>query len=343
MANYDKSILVTGGTGFLGSYLLRYLVEMGFTQIHAIKRKNSPMDLVASVKDQINWLEGDILDIPFLETVLEGKQQIYHCAAMVSFQSKDKKRMMEINDQGTSNIVDVAITKNIEKLVHTSSIAALGRNETDDTLDENAVWEYNNFNSNYAKSKYRAEMHVWRGIAEGLTAAMVNPALILGSGFWNAGTPKMFKTLSRSFPFYPKGGTGVVDVRDVARFMISLMNSDIVAERFVLSGENISYQSLFGQIAKSTEAKPPHTLIPEWLSQITWRLEWIRSRLTGANPLYTKENAATTKHYFKYKNEKSKSVFDFEYTPIEKTLNETGQQFLTSKNKKAACLLLNHL
>lgn len=343
MVNYDKSILVTGGTGFLGSYLLRYLVEMGFTQIYAIKRKSSSMDLVATVKNKINWLEGDILDLPFLEEVLEGKQQIYHCAAMVSFQSKDKQQMMEINDQGTANIVNVALANNIEKLVHTSSIAALGRNEKADTIDEKAVWEYNNFNSNYAKSKYKAEMHVWRGIAEGLTAAMVNPSLIMGSGFWNAGTPKMFQTLSRNFPFYPKGGTGVVDVRDVARFMIALMNSDIVSERFVLNGENISYQELFGQIAIATDAKPPHTLIPEWLSQIIWRLEWIRSKLTGANPLYTKENAATTKHVFKYKNDKSKSVFDFEYTPIEKTLNDAGKQFLASKDKKSAYLLLNHL
>ena len=257
MANFDNSILVTGGTGFLGSYLLRYLVEMGYTQIYALKRANSPMDLVLPIKDKINWLEGDILDMPFLEEAMEGKQQVYHCAAMVSFQSKDKNRLLEVNDQGTANVVNVALLKNIEKLIHTSSIAALGRNEQNDTIDENAVWEHNDFNSNYAKSKYKSEMQVWRGIAEGLTAAMVNPSLIFGSGFWHTGTPKMFQTLSKSFPFYPKGGTGVVDVRDVARFMILLMNSDVEAQRFVLNGDNLSYQQLFGLIATSTDANPP--------------------------------------------------------------------------------------
>ena len=341
MANFNKSILVTGGTGFLGSYLLRYLVEMGYTQIFAMKRTNSPMDLVLPIKDKINWLEGDILDVPFLEGAMEGKEQVYHCAAMVSFQPKDKKRMMEVNDQGTANVVNVALSKSIEKLVHVSSIAALGRIENNDTVDENAVWEHNDLNSNYAKSKYKSEMQVWRGIAEGLPAAMINPSLIMGSGFWNAGTPKMFTTIAKNFPFYPKGGTGVVDVRDVARFMIQLMNSEIVGERYVLNGENISYQNLFQQIATSTNAKTPQRPISEWLSQIAWRLEWIRSKLTGASPLYTKENANTTKHFFKYKNDKSKAAFDFSYTPIEETLKETGQQFLQSNGKKSAFLDLN--
>ncbi len=341
--NLNKTILVTGGTGFLGSYLLRYLVSYGFKNIRATKRKNSRMDLVIEIKDKVQWLEGDILDIPFLEEAMERIEQVYHCAAMVSFQTKDKNRMMEVNEGGTANIVNVALQKNIQKLIHTSSIAALGRVEGTCAVDENATWEHNELNSNYAKSKYNAEMQVWRGMAEGLTIGIVNPSLIMGSGFWEEGTPKMFKTLSKNFPYFPKGGTGMVDVRDVAKAMIRLMNSDIVNERMILNEKNLTYKNIFAQIADSTEAKIPSKEISPLLSAIAWRLEWLRSKLTGANPLYTKENANTTKHFFEYKNDKSKELLNFEYTSIEETLKATGQQFLESKatGSKSAFLPLN--
>lgn len=341
--NLNKQILVTGGTGFLGSYLLRYLVANGFKNIKAIRRKNSRMELVSEVKEKIKWIEGDILDIPFLEEEMDGIEQIYHCAAMVSFQPKDKKQMMAVNEEGTANIVNVALKSNIGKLIHTSSIAALGRIEGTNTVDENATWEHNDLNSNYAKSKYNAEMQVWRGMAEGLEVGIVNPSLIMGSGFWKEGTPKMFETLSKDFSYFPKGGTGMVDVRDVAKAMIQLMNSDIVNERIILNDKNLSYQNIFAQIANSTEAKTPEKEISPLLSAIAWRLEWLRSKLTGANPLYTKENANTTKHFFKYKNDKSKTLLNFEYTPIEDTLKATGKQFLASKEKgsKSAFLPLN--
>lgn len=339
----NKKILVTGGTGFLGSYLMRYLVSYGFKNIKAIRRQNSPMDLIDGVKADINWIEGDIMDVPFLEEAMEETDQVYHCAAMVSFQPRDKKRMLEINDQGTANIVNVALEKGIEKLIHTSSIAALGRIENTTTIDETATWEHNDLNSNYAKSKYNAEMQVWRGMAEGLDVGIVNPSLVMGSGFWEQGTSKMFKTLSKNFPYFPKGGTGMVDVRDVARAMIQLMNSDIKNERIILNDKNLSYKDIFAQIASSMNSKVPTKEISPLLSQIAWRLEWIRSKLTGANPLYTKENANTTKHFFKYQNDKSRTLLNFEYTPIEETLKATGQQFLESKKekKKSAYLPLN--
>ena len=341
--NLDKKILVAGGTGFLGSYLLRYLVSYGFKNIKAIKRKSSRMDLIAEVKDKIEWLEGDILDVPFLEEAMENIDQVYHCAAIVSFQPRDKKRIKEVNEVGTANIVNIALEKDIEKLMHTSSIAALGRAEGTTIINENATWEHNDLNSNYAKSKYNAEMEVWRGMAEGLEVGIVNPSVIMGSGFWEEGTAKMFTTLSKNFPYFAKGGTGMVDVRDVAKAMIQFMNSEIANERIILNDKNLRYKNIFAQVANSTNAKAPPKEISPLLSAIVWRLEWLRSKLTGSSPLYTKENANTTKHFFEYQNNKSKELFNFEYTPIEETLKATGKQFLESKaeGRKFAVLPLN--
>ncbi len=300
------------------------------------------MDMVEEVKDKVQWVEGDIMDMPFMDEVMEGVDQVYHCAAVVSFHPRDRKKLFEVNEQGTENIVNAALLANVEKLVHVSSIAALGRVKDGDSINEKTKWETSELNSNYAKSKHLAEMQVWRGIAEGLNAAVVNPSLIMGSGFWNSGTPKMYQTLSKNFPFFPKGGSGLVDVRDVARFMIELMNSDVVSERFLLNAENWSYQEVFSKIAQSTNAKPPSRKMTSLLSGIAWRLEWIRSKLTGSNPLYSKENAITTAQTFYYQNNKSVEQFDFKYTPINQTLAATGKQFLKSKQNGSAanCLPL---
>ena len=328
-----KKIFVTGGTGFLGSYLLRYLVRSGEREIVALKRANSPMTLVEEVKDKIQWIEGDILNVPFLQEVMTDITHIYHCAAKVSFHPRDRRQLYDINEKGTENIVNAALFANVKKLIHTSSIAALGRRKEGESIDEKTKWERSQLNSHYAISKQMAEMQVWRGMAEGLTAAIVNPSLVMGSGFWDRGTPKMYQTLSKNFPFYPPGASGIVDVRDVARFMILLMNSPIHSERFILNGANISYKDLFSKIAKSVNSKPPAREIGPILSGIFWRLEWLRSKLTGANPLYSKENARTTAQSFYYDNSKSLQQFDFKYTDIDDTLNAIGKQFLEAKER----------
>ena len=193
MNKYNTSILVTGGTGFVGSYLLRYLVQQGYTQIGAIKRPNSPMDLVEEIKDKIKWIEGDVLDIFSLEDALKGVQQLYHCAAVVSYSPKDFKQMMKVNVEGTANVVNLALEAGIKKMLYVSSIAALGKTEKTLWVDEQADWIPSKSNSQYSISKYLSEMEVWRGMAEGLRAAIVNPSVILGSGFWDAGTANFLK------------------------------------------------------------------------------------------------------------------------------------------------------
>lgn len=322
----QPTILITGGTGFLGSYLLHYLVQKGYRNIRALKRPNSPMDLVQGVVDKVEWVEGDILDIPRLEDAIKGVQQIYHCAAIVSYDPKDRQKLMEVNVQGTANVVNIALDFQIEKLVHVSSIAALGRSKKTSHLNENAKWEKSKQNSQYAISKHLAELEVWRGIAEGLSAAIVNPSIVLGSGFWDKGTCKFFMNGWNEFNFYSKGGTGWVDVRDVAKVMIDLMESDIRGERFILNSENIAYQEIMNQISDALDKKQPAIKVNYLIQELAWLKAWLKARLTGSTPFITKETARHSGKRYYYENDKSIEQLNVNYTPISQTISETAAQ-----------------
>ena len=329
----DESILVTGGTGFVGSYLLRQLLRQGYSNIHATKRANSKMDLVTDFQKHINWIEADILDVIAIEDALEGKDKVYHCAGFVSHLSKDFDKMIEINVEGTANVVNLALEKGVKKLLHFSSIAAIGRVKNNSTIDEKSKWQRSHMNSNYAISKYLAEQEVWRATAEGLNTIIINPSVILGSGDWETGTASFYKTVWNGLKFYTTGTSGYVDVRDVVRMAIELMESDYQEERFICTSENWTYQQLFTTIAEQLDKKPPGIKVNALLREIAWRVEWVKS-LVGFRPIVTKETARHSSRSFYYKNDKSREKLNFEYIPIQKTITDTAKTFLASKNGK---------
>ncbi len=335
-----KRVLVTGATGFTGSHLLRYLVKYTPNTIFAMKRRNSPMDLVQEVADKVTWLEGDITDLIFLDEVFElGIQQIYHCAAVVSFDPRDRKKMFEVNADGTANIVNAALHYKIEKLIHISSIAAIGRVKNEPNVSEKNKWQRSPLNSQYAISKYQAEQEVWRGIAEGLNAAIVNPSVILGAQFWENGTGKLFEQVWSGLKFYTTGSTGYVDVRDVVIFMVKLMQSNINNQRFILSAENLTYKTVFESMAKALNKKPATIPVNYLLRNLAWRIERWRTMFSGKRPLITKETAQLSATVFYFDNAASLKPFpDFKYTPIRKTIEETAVLFIASKknNQRAA-------
>ena len=329
-----KKILITGATGFVGSYLTRLLVSDNEPNIICLRREKSRMDLVADIADKVTWVEGDVLDMPFLDDILRGYQieQIYHCAAVVSFDARDREHMYAVNVEGTANIVNAALENNIEKLIHMSSVAAIGRVKNEPNVSEMNKWQRSDLNTHYGISKYQSEQEVWRGIAEGLNAAIVNPSIIIGSQFWAHGTGQLFTQVWTGLPFYTQGTTGYVDVRDVVHFMKKLMTSPIDNQRFILNSENWTYKKLFEQIALILHKKPAHIPVTPLLSQIAWRVEWLKSLITKKRPLITKETARTAATTFLFDNKKSLSVFpDFSYTSIEKSVEETGQQFLNGQ------------
>jgi dihydroflavonol-4-reductase len=330
-------VLVTGGTGFLGAHLLDYLIAQGH-EIIALKRNTSANDLVSDLKG-ITWCDIDILDTELLYPIMQGIDEVYHCAAMVSFHPRDAEAMHAINVTGTANVVNAALAGNVKKLIYVSSIAALGRSKGRTYLDEQSKWVDGQENTQYAISKYRAEMEVWRADAEGLHVAIVNPAVILGAGFWQSGSARFFTQVAGGLKFWPSGRSGMVDVRDVVRFMYSLMQSDIKSERYVLSAEDFPFKSLFDGIADRIGAKRPSIKVTRLLAEVAWRVEWLKEKLTGKTPMVTRESARASLNQFTYGNEKSKSVFGFRYTPIETTLDDMASAWKTSDGGKKATRL----
>lgn len=340
MMNKKHQILVTGGTGFLGSYLLRKLLMDGYTQIRALKRATSDLALVQDLQDQIEWIDCDVLDVLGLEDAMKGVHQVYHCAAVISFNPRDQRQMKKINTEGTANVVNAALIENIDKLVYVSSISAIGRSEKRPNIDEKVKWEASTLNTAYAKSKYHSEKEVWRGIAEGLNAVIINPSVILGSGFWRSGSTRLFYEIWKGLKFFPKGGTGFVDVRDVATLMIKMMESDISGERFIANGANLSYKDFFEQIASAIQKNPPTIPVTPFLRAIAWRAAWLKATLTGKKPFITKETAMISSKSFVFDNSKSTQFFHFDYRPIEQTISATATQMVEAAGKKFKPLLL---
>lgn len=336
-----KKVFITGGTGFVGSYIIRYLLKKQY-QIRALKRLSSPMHLVADIAEHINWIEGDILDTVSLEDAMQDVDEVYHCAAIVSFEPAQFSQMYRINQEGTANVVNIALDTGVKKMLHLSSIAALGRQGHIKHYDENTKWDRSPLNSQYAITKHIAEQEVWRGIAEGLNAVIVNPSVILGSNIWGKGTSTFFEQVWKGLKFYPKGTTGFVDVRDVARFSILLMESNIRAERYVLNGENWSYFQLFKEIALNLNKQPPTIATNALMNNIAWRADWLLSKFSKKKRLITREVATHVNQQYTYGSDKSRQEFDFQYTPIQQTLVETCKQFLKAKqeNKVASVLPL---
>ncbi len=323
----NKNIFVTGATGLVGSYLVRHLLAQGKNNIRALRRSESNTKLVADFYDLVTWVEGDILDLPSLEDAMDGVQQVYHCAAMVSFEPRNVARMMKVNVEGTANVVNTAMFRGVEKLVHVSSIAAIGRNLRQPDVTENSKWQRSPINSNYAISKYLAEQEVWRGSVEGLAVGIVNPSVVIGAGDWSGGSAALFQRVSDGLKYYSAGATGFVAAQDVARFMVLLMESEMSEERYILNGENQTYQWFFEKVAQALGKNPPTFRVTSFLSEVAWRIEWLRSKLTGKDSIITKETSRTAQHRFFYDNNKSKTAFNFEYTAIEKAIADTAAAF----------------
>lgn len=338
-------VLVTGGTGLLGSHLIYYLLQNG-ERVRAIKRSSSNISQIREVFSyytekyeeifsRIEWYDADILDYYSVYDALKDIDEVYHCAAIVSFHRQDINNMMKVNIEGTANIVNASLKRNVKKLCHVSSIASLGRSEDSGFIDENTLWKNSTHNSNYALSKYLSENEVWRGIYEGLNAVIINPSIMFGPGFWHKGSNELIKTIYKGIRFYPPGINGFVDVRDVCKAMIKLMKSDITSERFVVSSYNLSYRELNNYFSKHFNNNRKIYKTGKFFLEILWRVEKIKSLITNVKPLITKETARTSAEKYLYSSDKIKKAISIEFTPFEETsffLSDLLLRHLSSKN-----------
>lgn len=324
-------ILVTGATGFLGPELVVQLLETELL-IKCIKRENAkiPQKLIP-YQDKIEWLIADILDYSDLDDAFEGVTKVYHSAALVSFEPSLKKKMLQVNAEGTANIVNLCLEHSVEKLLHVSSIAALGKGKNNELVDEKLFWEGFETHDGYAVSKYRAEMEVWRGINEGLNAIIVNPSVIIGEDAGTTGSGAVFETVRNGLKYYTQGGTGFVDVEDVAKTMILLMKSEVTAERFIISNQNYTYKDLFAAIAKAFDLPTPQKEAKPWMLSLAWKANAIKNMFSGAKGGLTKATAISASNLNQFDNSKiKKQLVGFEFKPIGESITKIANSLKIS-------------
>ena len=318
-------LLVTGASGFIGTHLVRALSADG-KNVRALYNSRPPSDTLKALPG-VEWMKCDLLDVFSVEEAMKGIEDIYNCAAIVSFHRTDRDRLMHVNVESTANVVNEAVLQGVHKLVHLSSVAALGRaNRERKEITEEEPWEESRRNSAYGQSKYAAELEAWRGAAEGLSVAVVNPGIVLGEDLrsgadaWDEGSARLFKVVDGEFPFYTEGINAWVDVQDVVFAMMLLMESDVEDERFILSAGNFSYREIFTQMAGALGRKPPRIKAARWMTGLVWRWNRLKS-IWGERSTVTKETARTARQKVFYDNNKFLQAFpDFRYTAMEETI-----------------------
>ena len=321
-------VLVTGGTGFVGAYIIKELIEKDYS-VRAIRRsKKLPFFVSPDILNKAEWMDGDVLDVIALDDAMKGIDAVIHSAASISFAGRDRKQMYNVNINGTANVVNLALENDVKKLLHISSISALGRTSSGEHVTEEKKWMESKLNTHYGITKNKAETEVWRGIGEGLNAVIINPSTVLGYGNWHDGSCAIFRNVYREFPWFTTGINGFVDVEDVAKVAVLLLESDINEERFIINSENWEFRQLFNAIAEGFGKKRPLLQATPFLSSIAWRLEKVKSSLANRKPLLTKETAkiALSKTY--WENDKIlKALPGFSFLPLDHCIKKACKNY----------------
>jgi nucleoside-diphosphate-sugar epimerase len=330
-------IFVTGATGLLGSHVL-YELALGNRPLRALFRNEEKKAFVKKVFGfyhtepeelfkKIEWVQGEINDQQAISDAINDVKQVFHIAGFVSFSDKDKKKLYHVNTEGTANIVNACLEAGNIKLCHVSSIATLGELAPNELVNEEVIWNRGTTASAYAISKFKAEMEVWRGIHEGLNAFIVNPSVIIGPGLWDSSGKQLFQSILKGLNYYTVGSSGYVDVRDVARIMVLLMNTDISGERFILNAENISHQKLINFLAIALNRPLPKIAVAPWMNGPAIILEKIRALLTGSVARIDRRTLeiAAEKHY--YSSKKITDTLHVKFMSVEESVNSTVELF----------------
>lgn len=328
-------ILVTGGTGLVGSHLLFELTKQG-QEIRAIRRENSSVEFVLKVfslystKPEvqfalIKWVNADLLDYSSLLEATKGITTVFHTGAVVSLGAGGESAIIETNVTGTANLLEASLTNDVKNFCHVSSIAALGEPNEQGVVDESCSWSKRKGINAYAKSKFLGEMEVWRASEQGIRVIIVNPSVILGPGRWSSGSGQFFSRVAKGMPFYTDGVTGYVDVRDVAKAMVLLVNNkSIVNQRYILNSGNVSFRELFSMISDSLGVKPPRIRINRRTANLLWPVIRLVTLLAGLGTAVSKSTfkSAFTKTF--YSSQKIIRELHFAFIPVAESINFAG-------------------
>ena len=321
---------VTGATGLLGSRLVYDLLLSG-RKVIALKRKNSDLHLVNRYLKEngfnIEWVEGDVIDIFSFIEKLSQADEVYHCAAAVEFDTRNSDYIYKVNVEGTANIVNAALEAGTKKLCHVSSVAAIGTPEKNGVLKEDD-WKDVNKNSGYALSKFQAEREVWRGIAEGLNAVIVNPVVILGPGDWKVDSSKIIALIAKGLKFFTKGNISLVDVKDVSSIMIKLMDQNVFSERFIISAGTFSYKEFFKEVSTCLGIEAPDFELQKWMIEIAWRADAIKTLITRTPHILTKEIANALFRDYMVSNKKITEKLNYNFIELHEMVDDICHLYL---------------
>lgn len=337
-------VLVTGASGLIGSHLLAALIKEGHDCL-ALKLTNSDLQYIKrhfkrnfgglEEFNKITWHTADLLDLEEIKEAVKQADHIFHCAAMVSFFSNDSEKMKKVNIHGTRYLVNLAIEYNVKKFVFVSSTSSIGGQAHNHDITEEDKWMPEEDNSNYGLSKYLAELEVWRASEEGLDVAIVNPSIIIGPGNWESSSPVIFNRIYKGLNFYTPGSNAFVDVRDVVSIMLKLGFGPVKNQRFLVCGQNLSFKELFSMVATKMERPVPKMAAKTWMANLAMIMENIGSFFAGRTPFITRETVANGFREVTYSSEKVKNEFNFEFTPIEQSVEHTIEVFMHDIQNKA--------
>jgi nucleoside-diphosphate-sugar epimerase len=330
-------IFVTGGSGLVGSYLIPALLARGLA-VRALYRREIPRQVPGA--ERVEWVEGDLRDSGGLRAALAGVTHVFHCAGLVSYAPQDAELLRQTNVEGTAAVVDACLARPGIRLCYVSSVAALGglpETATSPELDESAKWDLGAAHGHYATSKYLGETEVWRGVAEGLSAVIVNPSVILGATDWARSSTRLFHYAHQEHSFYTPGKVNFVDVRDVVEAMLRLtLELDVSGERYILSAEALPLSEFLGQAAACFGKKAPSVAVPDWAAEVIWRLEHLRSLVTGSRPLITKDTARAGRKPVVYRAEKVQRATGLRFRPLADTIRWACAALVPGPNSQAA-------
>lgn len=328
-----RRVLVTGATGLVGSYIARLLAAADDYEVRATRRPTSSAELLGEAAGRIDWVTGDLRELAVQDEALDGVSAVVHAAGLVSYRPEDSDLLREVNVGITRDLVNAALAGGVEHFVHLSSIAAISPSDALAVVDESdRGFAADESTTRYARSKYAAELEVWRGCEEGLPVAILNPSVVLGAGRWDGSSCRLFGWVDGGQRFYPPGSTGYVDVRDVAAFAKTCLDEGLTGQRFVLNAANLTYRAFFESVASALRVAPPATEVNAWQAELAWRAEAVRSRVLGRSPLLTKESARRSLTAKRYDAARSEAV-GAHYRPISATIEETARAYRATRSR----------
>jgi len=326
-------VFLTGSTGLVGGHLIVRLHQSG-KNIRALVRTTSAFDQLRLIckfyqqsfeelYDSVDWVYGNTLDFVGLSELLQGVDEVYHCAAVVSFNSKNRKELLQTNIQGTANMVDASLQCGVRQFCFISSIGALGSAEKGEFINEKTPWKNDGKASAYSESKFRSELQAWRAYNEGLNVVIVNPGVILGPGAPDKGSLLLFQAGRKGIPFYTKATTGYVDVRDVCLAATQLMERELFGKHFILVSESVDNRDLFSIIAKEFDAKAPRFEAGKLTLTLAALFSEVYGFLTKKTPQITWETVKSAQKTQKYSSELIRKTLNFEFIPLRQTIRDT--------------------